>query len=276
MAIEDISDQKQVLIEKFLEGEPAAHQIGESIWDLGKNFTSYPDVSLEQIDKAVIDELNGKGAVYIDGNKVNVVVGGSERWAIARKTYLLDKNMKIILPQIAIRIGDTEFDSKRWAPTDKEGVTELTIKTIIKTSDNNITNPNEATERVISISPPTPIVCNYTVTVWCNFMRQLREICGRLLKHFSSNAVYVNEFFFTTELSPSVTIQDNFDDYGTAERVIKGQFSFKVDAYLIDEKNYKIQNKIMNSKMGIFFGEKIMKAEDVKWRDPYKIPWKKL
>lgn len=275
MGLDDLFGQRQVPIENFeSEGKEFPNQQGELIWEYGDNFSNYKELSLTELDTAVFNEFKNKAVMYVDGKAVPVVMGGSEKWYIASKTYLRDENTKALrLPIMSLKVGDSQIDRTRWVPKTRFGATDLEIRTIIK--DDGHTR----TERVVTVSPPIPVQSRYEVIIWTSYMEDLKSVQSQLFHHFANNAVYYNEFFFSVIMDDSISIQDNFDEYGSEERLIRGTMNLTLHAYLLDPiKSYNVENKIFNVRTDLRMSEKIITSEDkeYKWRSPYELRWKKV
>lgn len=275
MGLDDLFEQRQVPIENFeAEGRELPNQQGELRWEYGENFSNFKELSLVELDTAIFNEFQNKAVIYVDGTAVPVVMGGSEKWYIASKTYLRDEDTNALrLPIMSIKLGDTQLDRGRWVPKTRFGATDLEIRTIIK--DDGHTR----TERIVTVSPPIPVQNRYEIVIWTAHIEDLKIIQTQLLHHFSNNAVYYNEFFFSTVMEENIGVQDNFEEYGAEERLIRGTMNLTLHAYLLDPiKSYNIQNKVLNVKTDLRVTEKIIKPEDEEyhWRSPYELRWRKV
>ena len=274
MGLDDFFKDRQIPVENIQEGQTSPNQEGQHIWDYGDNESNFRDLSIMQVDTAVIQEFQNKGAVFVDGKQVPIIVGGSEKWHLASRTYLYDKEtMTLRLPIISIKMGDVTLDRKRWTPKTRFGATDLEFRTIVK-EDNEVRE-----ERVLSVSPPTPFTKTYDIIVWVGLMEDLSTIQSHFLNHFSYNAVYYEDFFFTTEMGDSMGVTDNFEDYGAEDRLIRGTLNLTVNAYLLDSvKSYTVQNIIKSTRIETAISEKIVPQEskDYKWRSPYELRHKKI
>jgi hypothetical protein len=274
MGMDDFFKDRQIPIDNIQEGQTSPNQEGQQIWDYGDNESNFRDLSITQVDTAIIQEFQNKGAVFIDGKQVPIIIGGSEKWNLASRTYLYDKEtMTLRLPVISIKMGDVTLDRKRWTPKTRFGATDLVFKTIVK-------EDGEVREiRVLSVSPPIPITKTYEVIVWVGFMEDLSTIQSHFMNHFSYNSVYYEDFFFTTEMNDSMSVQDNFEEYGAEDRLIRGTLNLTVNAYLLDSKtSYTVQNIIKSVKIGTAISEKVIfqKSKEYQWRSPYELRHKKI
>jgi hypothetical protein len=274
MGLDEFFKDRQIAIENIQEGQTSPNQEGQQIWDYGDNDSNFRNLAIMQVDTAIIQEFQNKGAVYVAGKQVPIIIGGSEKWHLASRTYLYDKEtMTLRLPIISLKMGDVTLDRKRWTPKTRFGATDLEFRTIIK-EDNEVRE-----ERVISVSPPMPITKTYDIIVWVGFLEDLSEIQTQFLHHFNFNTVYFENFFFTTEMGDTMSVQDNFEDYGAEDRLIRGTLSLTVNAYLLDPiKSYTVQNIIKSTRIETAISEKIIKpnSKEYEWRSPYELRHKKI
>lgn len=274
MGLDEFFKDRQIAIENIQEGQTSPNQEGQQIWDYGDNESNFRNLAVMQVDTAIIQEFQNKGAVFVNGQQVPIIIGGSEKWHLASRSYLYDKEtMTLRLPIISLKMGDVTLDKRRWTPKTRFGATDLEFRTIVK-EDNEMRE-----ERVISVAPPTPITKTYDIIIWVGFMEDLSEIQTQFLHHFNFNTVYFENFFFTTEMGETMSVQDNFEDYGSEDRLIRGTLNLTVNAYLLDPiKSYTVQNIIKSTRIETAISEKIIApdSKEYQWRSPYELRHKKI
>ena len=274
MDLDEFINERQLQLTELVEQQTSPNQEEDAHWSFADSFTNTPDITIMDIDEAVINELNNKGAIFVDGKKVPVNIGGSERWSIASKEYLYDENNKLILPNVALIIESPELDQSRYSLPTREGSNNISVKDIIRTS-----SAGEMTQRTIEITPPIPLICSYKIVVWAGYMSHIRTITSKLFHHFTLNAVYIKDLFFTTQMDNTIDFQSNFSDYGSDERLMKATLSLKVHAYIIDSNtSYRARNKVLNTKTQITISEMVgdVPANKYKWRSPYELTHRKV
>ena len=260
------------IIESEIQNKQLFHDTEETIYKNpvaeGDDLVAYenvPDlsvlmVSLEDIHTAVYNFFDKKYPIFDStGNKVPVVYAGSSRWAITKRllkqnSEIPDSN-KLKLPIISIISKGTELDRSRWYPTSKNHETSYKAGTLIKGDLNDI--------RDIYISPPQPFICTYEIAVWVNTNVEMdRVVFKQIADALSDFTVEIRNFRFVGFLE-SISDENNFNDYGSDEVIIRKRFNIKINGYIINEKNISLVNRIITYETKLSFNTNEELIQDV-------------
>lgn len=193
-----------------------------------------PKIAIYDVDYAVLYQLQDHLRIKVEDNgvaiDVPVVYAAGERWAQIRKNgYLRDNTNRIMTPLISIRRGEVSPDER--LPQSNLNNRRLTIK--VFPNENYSNKYGETANEFFVVDLPRYIRVSYTLTIWAQTTDQLNKIIQPI--QYSHNHVWGDLYKFRTQVQ---SISNNVETAVGSDRIVKGEITLLVDAYLREEHEY--------------------------------------
>lgn len=206
------------------------------------------DLFIRDIDQAVVNWFQKEWPVDFENRKTPVIFVSQERWAIAQKQKgFRDENGVLILPLITVKRLDANELYDRYVP--KVDGTRMYTKRRIATSSINNTDRlvydkklmNKPIYEIIMAQFPTFVKIKYTITLHTSFLNHSNQIQENIWKKFDAGRSYFkhNGYYIFAEVEGS-SDRSNIDDFTDTQRLFKHEYSFSIQAPLIDKNDTKI------------------------------------
>jgi len=205
-------------------------------------------ITLMDHDAAVMYYFNEviRPVVEENGNQVKVPImyANPERWAAVRKSgWMQDRNKKRIIPVVAFRRVSIEKDPNYAIDKLDANKPRLSYAFEKKYSINNrydlVSAMNGATpsREYHSVTMPDYMIMNYEAIVWTSFTDQMNKIIEKI--NYTDGAYWGDPGKFKFRASI-----DSFQDASEyeQERLIKTNFSFTFNGYLLPEEFNGVSN----------------------------------
>lgn len=121
-----------------------------------------------------------------------------------------------------------------------------------KSQRGNVLKPNTKNNfyEIYDIPPPVFVTCDYTVTIWTQYVQEMNNILSAISSeaHFygvpSFKVETDNGYWFVAYFDKNFSSENNFDDYSEEERIIRTSFNVKIPGYIIGSAYIGAPNKV--------------------------------
>lgn len=221
---------------------------------------------------------NGQG----QKEKVPVVFVAPERWEIARREGVRDKNGTLILPIIAISrsgmsIANDTPTSRHFADLKEQVVYHREIDPKSSLAKELVRKQRENADRHVKIDSDAPIYQIYTrkapdhysityeVKIWTPYIENMNDFIQKMAQKFDFLSVksfkfdVKDKYYLVAFQQDEIADESNSDDYSGDERIIKKTFSFTVGADIHPENDSQESNfRKYYSQSKLFFKTKVV------------------
>lgn len=193
-----------------------------------------PKIAIYDVDYAVLYHLQQQLRIQVEDNgvaiDVPVIYASGERWTQIRKNgFLRDRTNRIMTPLISIRRGEVSPDER--LPQSNLNNRRLTIK--VFPNENYSNKYGETPNEFFIVDLPRYIRVGYSLTIWTQTTDQLNSIIQTI--QYAHNHVWGDLYKFRTQVQ---SISTNVETAVGNDRIVKGEISLLVDAYLREEHEY--------------------------------------
>lgn len=193
-----------------------------------------PKVALYDVDYAILWHLKEQLRIKVEDNgvavDVPVIYAAGERWAQIRKHgYVRDNTNRIMVPLISIR--RTEVSPDERLPQANLNQRRLTVK--LFPDENYSEKYGESANEFYIVDVPRFIRVSYSLTIWTQTTEQLNTIAQTI--QYANNHVWGDLYQFRTQVQGTAT---SVETMAGADRLVKGEITLLVDAYLREEYEY--------------------------------------
>ena len=224
----------------------------------------FPTVGLRDVDKSVYDYFNERLNLTVEGpegrKKVSAILASGERWANIRDTRgIRDENKTLILPLVTIQRLDVDRTLGFHALGAETPNIVISKKVHPKTNfiQNNleqrnklfpVERKNKIVYEILSIPFPDISIVYYQILFWAQQMQQMNEMLEKVFYMYDYMDSWVmpinydkNEpsitgkhgYFIGFRETPTLSSQNNFEEFTDDERIIRYQYNIKVPAWFV-------------------------------------------
>jgi len=223
-------------------------------------------ITLMSIDEIIInyfDDVIKPSIVTLDSvQRVPVIYGSSERWALFRKDGFLraPNTEKALTPMIMLRRRNVE-----------RGQLTNPVNKYLETSWESGWNRRNAYDKFAVLNGIRPsrkfhtviipdyVDINYEVVVWTEYEEQMSDLLSQIQVEADEYWGVRNNFKFRVRID---AMDSQTDIEATQDRVVRTAFTMKVGAYLIPERMVK-NAKIVSTNQKVYTAKKIVAIVEV-------------
>lgn len=235
-----------------------------------------PDSTLTAADRAfkywLTTALNrgANGELPVDG--VRVVFASGERWVLMRKeNQILTKEGVPNLPLVSVSRGPISWGTG----SSKRGWNPVGHVPLLKTTHRGETGI--VGYSWVTMAPPIPFECSYTIDFWVREVRQLNDLMGIMMeavRNRHSREIRIADpktgWTFDVKFSDTFNAGDNLDDYTGAQRIV--QSSIEATLWGRHLRTVGAKTKTFGSVNNVEFEAVVLEGSEVDERDRSVLP----